>query len=238
MKYRNSQGESYSFNRLIFHQGCSGTYLSQQGMASEGWGLEFLGLSGVDHRAGGEPPRWMRGGGIQRKMVDQRAGENGGADLDRLEKRGWAITYGRSFDPSPSDAPFNVLTETTWGTPWEVVCWFISVRGRGFTRLWRVVSLAASTLGWLKNTDGPLPQSVSVCAEPGGPAVWCQQQKQAFITQLAETPQKTIFCFREAIMVWLMMKNRAHTSVYSLFYEHLDSLAGSFVLCHVWDASL
>lgn len=38
---------------------------------------------------------------------------------------------GLSFDPSLSDAPFNVLTETTWGTPREAVCLFISALGGG-----------------------------------------------------------------------------------------------------------
>lgn len=37
-----------------------------------------------------------------------------------------------SFDPSLSDAPFSVLTETTWGTPGEAMCLFISARGEGY----------------------------------------------------------------------------------------------------------
>lgn len=145
-------------------------------------------------------------------------------ELERMEEEIWK-DWGRederwlcgcSFDPSLSDAPFNVLTETTWGTPREVVCLFISARGRGITRLWRAVSLVASTLGWLKDTDGPLPQSVSVFAELGGPAAWCQRQKTASVTQIQETPQKTILCFTGVIMVLLMMKSSAHKSVHSL----------------------
>lgn len=101
-----------------------------------------------------------------------------------------------SFDPSLSDALFNVLTETTWGTPREVVCLFISAQGRGITRLWRAVSLIASTLGWLKDADGPLPQSVSVFAEFGGPAVWCQRKKAASISDTRDAREDNLLFHR------------------------------------------
>lgn len=89
--------------------------------------------------------------------MDERWGDlewNGGSKTERMEEKIWTDwgrederwPRGRSFDPSLSDAPFNVLTETTWGTPREVVCLFIRARGRGIARLWRAVSLAASTL--------------------------------------------------------------------------------------------
>lgn len=91
--------------------------------------------------------------------MDERWGDserNGGSKSGKsMEKEIWKDwrkgderwPYGCSFDPSLSVAPFNVLTETTWGTPREVECLFISARGRGITRLWRAVSLLASTLG-------------------------------------------------------------------------------------------
>lgn len=62
--------------------------------------------------------------GAKREKVDQRAAENGSGAEDSWEDGGrederWLT--GLSFDPSLSDAPFNVLTETTWGTPREAV---------------------------------------------------------------------------------------------------------------------
>lgn len=39
---------------------------------------------------------------------------------------------GLSFYPSLSDAPFRVVTETTWGTLREAVCLFISAQGEGY----------------------------------------------------------------------------------------------------------
>lgn len=70
--------------------------------------------------------------------VDKRAGENGNGREDSCEGGGREDEQWRdslSFDPSLSDAPFSVLTETTWGTPMEAVSLFISARGRGFTPL-------------------------------------------------------------------------------------------------------
>lgn len=63
-----------------------------------------------------------KSGGEWRRLAGRTGEEKSGHD-------------GLSFDPSLSDAPFNVLTETTWGTLREVVCLFIRARGRGITRL-------------------------------------------------------------------------------------------------------
>lgn len=77
--------------------------------------------------------------GAKRKEVDQRVEENGrrgeaSMEDGRREDEQWGDSL--SFDPSLSDAPFNVLTETTWGTPGEAVYLFISAwRGRGITPL-------------------------------------------------------------------------------------------------------
>lgn len=77
--------------------------------------------------------------GAKREKVDQRVRENGSGGEASWEYGGredeqWGDSL--SFDPSLSDAPFNVLTETTWGTPGEAVCLFISARrGRGITPL-------------------------------------------------------------------------------------------------------
>lgn len=77
--------------------------------------------------------------GAKREKVDQRAGESGSGGEGSWEDGGredeqWVDSL--SFDPSLSDAPFNVLTETTWGTSGEAVCLFISARrGRGITSL-------------------------------------------------------------------------------------------------------
>ncbi len=64
-------------------------------------------------------------GGAKRKKVDQRVEENGSRKEDGWEdavREDERWVDGLSFDPSLSDAPFNVLTETTWGTPGEAVC--------------------------------------------------------------------------------------------------------------------
>lgn len=74
-------------------------------------------------------------GGLNAKKANQRVGENGSGGEDGWEDAGrederWVD--GLSFDPSLSDAPFNVLTETTWGTSGEAVCLFISAGGEGY----------------------------------------------------------------------------------------------------------
>lgn len=75
----------------------------------------------------------MRGGRKQ-GAADQRAGVNGSGGAESWEDRGredekWQDCP--AFDPSLSDAPFSVSTETTWGTPGEAVCLFISAQGEG-----------------------------------------------------------------------------------------------------------
>lgn len=86
----------------------------------------------LDLRAVQEHPGWMRGG-VKERMAAQRAGEDGGGWLGgpggREDER-WLDAL--SFDPSLTDTPFNVLTETTWGTPREAACLFISARGEGY----------------------------------------------------------------------------------------------------------
>lgn len=73
----------------------------------------------------------MRGGVKEKWRIKERerTEEDSWEDWGREDER-WLD--GLSFDPSLSDAPFNVLTETTWGTPREAVCLFISARGEGY----------------------------------------------------------------------------------------------------------
>lgn len=61
--------------------------------------------------------------GAKREKVDQRAAESASGGEDRWEdgREDEQWLDGLSFDPSLSDAPFSVLTETTWGTPGEAV---------------------------------------------------------------------------------------------------------------------
>lgn len=89
----------------------------------------------LELRAGAGTPKIDERGAKQEK-VDQRVGEkrSGGEgseeDKGGREDERWVDAL--SFDPSLSDAPFNVLTETTWGTPMEAVCLLISTRGEGY----------------------------------------------------------------------------------------------------------
>lgn len=146
-------------------------------------------------------------GGVQEKWrikERERTEEDSWEDWGREDER-WLD--GLSFDPSLSDAPFNVLTETTWGTPREAVCLFISARGGGVSLIYRRLSASQpSTLGWLKDTDGPLPHSVNVFGELSKPAAWSQWSKPAFITRIQERPNKEIFCVTNPILLLLPMK--------------------------------
>lgn len=94
--------------------------------------------------AGQEHPRWMRGGLNERRWINENSEESwwdGGGEDER-----WVDSV--SFDPSLSDAPFNLLTETTWGTQGEAVCLFISARGGGVSPGYRWLSASRpSTLG-------------------------------------------------------------------------------------------
>lgn len=89
-------------NRLILHQGLSGTYLSQQGKAVEGWGLEPLDPSGAQSGTG--TPKmddWREGEwGAKREKANQRAGRENGSEGEESEedggKRRWAMA-GQSF---------------------------------------------------------------------------------------------------------------------------------------------
>lgn len=107
-----------------------------------------------------------------------------------------------------------------WGRCY--VC--LLVLGGGVSLVYRGLSASQpSTLGWLKDTDGPLPQSVSGFGELSKPAVCSQGQKPAFITWIQETPSTKMFCF--SVLLLVMMKTR----VISLFSTGIYFLC--FSLC-------
>lgn len=89
--------------------------------------------------------------GVKQEKADQRVGENRSGGEDSWEDAGrederWVDSL--SFDPSLSDAPFNVLSETTWGTLGEAVCLFISTSVGGVSPSYRWLSATQpSTLG-------------------------------------------------------------------------------------------
>ena len=123
--------------------------------------------------AGQEHPRWMTRKLNEKKWIKgwRRGRLGGGGGARGGEDEQWAD--GLSFYPSLSDAPFNVLTETTWGTPREAVCLFISVRWGGVGCVGGAVDgcQRLATSGWLTETDGPLPDGVSLSRALGKPAV-------------------------------------------------------------------
>ena len=88
--------------RIILHRGCSGTYLSQQGEAVEGWGLEALAWSGAQSGTG-TPKMDERGmGGLNERRwirewvragAEERRGSPGGRGKRRWAMAGWSFFW-------------------------------------------------------------------------------------------------------------------------------------------------
>lgn len=173
--------------RLILQQEvvggcCCGTYLSQQGQPGEGWRLEPVSPSGAQGRAATpKMDEWE----AKRKWVDQKSGKDWGR---RRGHRGQGDDKMRdgctvSLLIHHWVMPHSVCRLRPPGGLWggSVFVYWCSGGGVSFSHGW----LSASrpyTLGWLKETDGPLPDSVSVSGALSNPAVRFQWWKTAFIT--------------------------------------------------------
>lgn len=115
------------------------------------------------------------------------------------------------------------------GESGEALCLFIRARGGGISFCYRRLSASRPyTTGWLKETDGPLPDSV--CGALCKPVVRFHWWNAAFVTPTQEKPNKeTAFVSRAILLLWnnkmpLSLWKRILASFYKRFCSFLTSL--------------
>lgn len=128
-----------------------------------------------------------------------------------------------------------MLTETTWEAAGGrlrgrlCVCLLAPVgegRAGGSLIYGKLSAWQPSTLGWLKDTDGPLPHSVGVSGALAEPAVWSQWCRPACVTQTRAN--KEVFLNHKSYFVIFVrdVNSRAQKGfpfIYLFFFIFLSS---------------